>query len=179
MKHIVNLLSYKVSGPPRGGQKGSLSGGPGFRIIRLRMQNSSAQTTACGRHDVFFFISGQNSNILRTLWPYFAHHYMLSRNLNICGGYDPFFAHHLILGRSSNICGRYDLFFAHHVILGHHWPKGPNEIIAPRLEISLGAPARYHCVIINRQNYDSDHEHSVANGSRSPRCFFGAVLPWR
>ena len=44
-----------------GGQKGSLSGGLGiqegleFRIVRFRMQNSSAQTTACGRDDAFFF----------------------------------------------------------------------------------------------------------------------------
>ena len=44
-----------------GGQKGSLSGGLGiqeglgFRIVRFRMQNSSAQTTVCGRDDAFFF----------------------------------------------------------------------------------------------------------------------------
>ena len=41
------------SGVPRGGQKGSLSGGPGFRFVRFRMQNSSAQTSACGHDDVF------------------------------------------------------------------------------------------------------------------------------
>ena len=57
------------TGPPRGGQKGSLTGGlgtqgdPWFRIVRIRMQNSSAQNTACGRDDVFFFFSGRNSNI--------------------------------------------------------------------------------------------------------------------
>ena len=55
-------LATPISSRPaeRGGQKGSLSGGPGtqgnpgFRIVRFRMQNSSAQTTACGRDDVFF-----------------------------------------------------------------------------------------------------------------------------
>ena len=49
----------------RRGQKGSLSevpetqGGPGFRIVRFRMQNSSAQTTACGRDDVFFLFRAE------------------------------------------------------------------------------------------------------------------------
>ena len=48
-------------GPPRGGQKGSFSGdpgtqgGPGFRNIRFRMQNSSAQTTACDAMMFFLF----------------------------------------------------------------------------------------------------------------------------
>ena len=57
-------------GPPRRGQKGSLSGvpgtqgGPGFRIVRFRMQISSAQTMACGRDNVFL-ISGRNLNICR------------------------------------------------------------------------------------------------------------------
>ena len=32
--------------------------------------------------------------------------------------------------------------FAHRLILEHHWPRGPNEIFAPRPEISLGAPGR-------------------------------------
>ena len=30
--------------------------------------------------------------------------------------------------------------FAHRLILEHHWPRGPNEIFAPRPEISLGVP---------------------------------------
>ena len=45
-----------------GGQKGSLSGdsgGLGFRIVRFRMQNSLAQTTACGRDDVFFLFRAE------------------------------------------------------------------------------------------------------------------------
>ena len=64
--------AYGPAGPPRGGQKGSLSGGPGtqggpgFRIIRFRMQNSSAQTTACGRVNVFFYF-GPKFEHLRTL----------------------------------------------------------------------------------------------------------------
>ena len=66
-----NLTWPETSGQARreGGLKGSLSGGsgtqggPGFRIVRFRIQNSSAQTTACGRDDVFFLISGGNSNI--------------------------------------------------------------------------------------------------------------------
>ena len=40
-----------------GGRRGhcpGTQGGPGFRIVRFRMQNSSAQTTACRRDDVFF-----------------------------------------------------------------------------------------------------------------------------
>ena len=53
-------------------------GGLEFRIVKFRMQNSSAQTTVCGRDDVFL-LSGRNSNI--------------------CGRYDLFFfAHHLIMG---------------------------------------------------------------------------------
>ena len=88
-RKIFENLHAVLAGLPRGAQKGSLSRGPRFRIIRFRMQNSSAQTTACGRDDVFF-ISGRNSNM--------------------CRRYDPFLAHHLILVRNSNICGRYDLF---------------------------------------------------------------------
>ena len=49
-----------------GGQEGSLSGGPGFTIVRFRMPNSSAQTTACGRDDVFFDF-GPKFEHLRTL----------------------------------------------------------------------------------------------------------------
>ena len=55
-----------------GGEKGSLSGGPGtqggpgFRIVTFTMQNSSAQTTACGRDDVFFDF-GPKFEHLRTL----------------------------------------------------------------------------------------------------------------
>ena len=54
-------------------QKRSLSGspgtqkGPGFRIVRFRMQNSSAQATACGRDDVFFFYFGPKFEHLQTL----------------------------------------------------------------------------------------------------------------
>ena len=49
-----------MTGPPRGGTEGVTvrgpgdAGGPGFGIVRFRMQNSSAQTTACGRDDVSF-----------------------------------------------------------------------------------------------------------------------------
>ena len=47
------------AGPPKGegGRRGhcpGTRGGPRFRIGRFRMQNLSAQTTACGRGDVFF-----------------------------------------------------------------------------------------------------------------------------
>ena len=51
-----------VQARQEGGQKGSLSGdtgGPGFRIVRFGMQNSSAQTTACGRDDVFFLFRAE------------------------------------------------------------------------------------------------------------------------
>ena len=57
--------THEQSDPPRGGQKGSLSGGPGthggpgFRIVRFRMQSSSAQTTACGRDDVSFLFRAE------------------------------------------------------------------------------------------------------------------------
>ena len=64
----------KIARPAeRGGQKGSLYGGPrtqgglGFRIARFRMQNSSAQTTACGRDDFFFLYFGPKFEHLRTL----------------------------------------------------------------------------------------------------------------
>ena len=53
-------------GPPKGGgHKMSLSEGPrtprgpGFKIVRFKMQNSSAQTTACGRDDVFFLFRAE------------------------------------------------------------------------------------------------------------------------
>ena len=108
----------------RGGQKRSLSGGPGtqggprFRIVRFRMQNSSAQTAGAM---MFFFLFWAESRISADAMTLFCSSLqMWSRNLNICEGYDRFFAHHLILGRNSNICERYDLFFVHHVILGHH-----------------------------------------------------------
>ena len=39
---------------------------PGFRIVRFKMQNLSAQTTACGRDDVFFDL-GPKFEHLRTL----------------------------------------------------------------------------------------------------------------
>ena len=48
-------------GLPRGGAKGvTVRGpgdtrGPGFRIVRVRMQNSLAQTTACERDVIFDF----------------------------------------------------------------------------------------------------------------------------
>ena len=61
--HFVIADKVSRSGPPRGGQKGSLSGdtgGPGVQIVRFRMQNSSAQTADA---IIFFFISGRNSNI--------------------------------------------------------------------------------------------------------------------
>ena len=57
---ISTLLYTSMPAEREGGQKGSRSGGPGtqgdpgFRIVRFKMQNSSAQTTACGRDDVFF-----------------------------------------------------------------------------------------------------------------------------
>ena len=49
-----------------GGAEGVTLGGPGFRIVKFRMQNSSAQTTACGRDEVFL-ISGRNLKHLRAL----------------------------------------------------------------------------------------------------------------
>ena len=145
------------TGPPRGGQKGSLTGGlgtqgdPWFRIVRIRMQNSSAQTMACGRDDVFFFFRAEirtsadamtlfcssldvepKFEYLRTLWPFF------------CSSPDfgPKFEHLRTLWP----------FFAHHVILGHYWPKGPNEIFTPGPEISLGAPGwRYYLRYYNQR----------------------------
>ena len=60
---------YRYQARREGGQKGLLSGdtgGPGFRIVRFRMQNSSAQTTACIRDDVFFYF-GPKFDYLRTL----------------------------------------------------------------------------------------------------------------
>ena len=75
-KAVVFLEPSKISNqifiilrqaPQEGGRRGHCQGarghrGPGFRIVRFRMQISSAQTTACGRDDVFL-ISGRNSNI--------------------------------------------------------------------------------------------------------------------
>ena len=63
-----SMLDAATRPAERGGQKGVTvrwpgdAGGPGFRNVRFRMQNSSAQTTACGRDDVFL-ITGRNSNI--------------------------------------------------------------------------------------------------------------------
>ena len=69
LKNVHLVRSVTTSPAERGGQRRSLSGGPGtqgggggFRIVWFRMQNSSPQTTACGRDDDFF-ISGRNSNI--------------------------------------------------------------------------------------------------------------------
>ena len=124
-----------------GGQKGSLSGGPGtqggpgFRIVRFRMQNSSAQTADAM---MVFLISGQNSNICER----YDLILLITRcwaEIWICGGYDPFFAHHLTLGRNSNICGRSDFF----LLMTWFWgttdqraqtkflPRGPKFLSAP------------------------------------------------
>ena len=68
----IIILYICIQARREGGQKGSLSGGPGtqggpgFRIVRFKMQNSSAQTTACGRDDVFFYF-GPKFEHLRTL----------------------------------------------------------------------------------------------------------------
>ena len=71
---IDNIKKAQGAGPPREEAEGVTVRGPGdsgsrgFRIVRFRMQNSSAQTTACGRDDVFFFFYfGPKFGHLRTL----------------------------------------------------------------------------------------------------------------
>ena len=78
----------------RGGRRGhcpGTQGDPGFWIVRFRMQNSSAQTTACGRDDVIFWFRAEirtsadamtlccssldvepKFEHLRRLWPFFC-----------------------------------------------------------------------------------------------------------
>ena len=126
-------------GSPRGGQKGSLSGGsgtqggPGFRIVRFRILSSSAQTTASGRDDFFLFrVEIRTSADAMILFsssldvePKFEH----LRSLG------PFFCSSLDFGPKFEHLRTLWPFFAYYVIMGHHW------IFSPGPEISLGAPA--------------------------------------
>ena len=52
---MIDRQARREEGSRRGHYPGT-QGGLGFRIVRFKMQNSSAQTTACGRDDVFFFL---------------------------------------------------------------------------------------------------------------------------
>ena len=135
-------------GPPRGGQKRSLSGGLGtqggswFRIVRFNAKFISSNYGLWTRWCFFWFRAEiRTSADAMTLFcssldvePKFEHLRRLW----------PLFAHHLILGRNSNICGRSDLFFCSSRDFGAPLTKGLNEIFAQGPEMSLGAPACDH-----------------------------------
>ena len=135
----------KVSLPGGPGTQGS----PGFRIVRFRMQNSSAQTTACGRKDAFL---------------------ILGRNSNICGRYD-LFRSSLDFGPKIRTSVNAMIFFCSSL---DFWapPKG-NRPLAQLLS------ARYRCGRSGVRFPGRSNRHTVANDSPPLRRFFGAVLPRR
>ena len=135
------------TGPPRGegrrdhcpgaqkhrGTRGSELSGLECKIHLLKLRPADAM--------MFFFYFGPKFKHLRTLWPYFAHHYR--RWAEIWTSAEAMTLFLLITWFWAEIQTSADAmnFFAQHLILGHHWPKSPYDIFAPGPKISLGAPA--------------------------------------